>query len=807
MLQAGAVGSGMTSIKFAAHQRSQLGGVQRRNRDNIVAAAHGVRPSDPRAVNDFLSTRGQEAFAMYGLESVRSTGGFIGASSMGEGTALINTSGSLRGGICGPCRLCCSKVRRKQQPADDTMQEGLITSANLGGAYSSETEATEEESGEWTLLLSLAMPLLGGKLADNVSTIGMQTLWGNLGTVALAAGNLATSYQYLTLAFIYGAQQAIYSMVPQATGAGNNKQVGAQLNMFMLWTCVYMGVPTTILWWFMGPLLADLGLEEGGYGYGYGAGSDGGPVEIDDKVIDDFSKASATWVILWTAGATVSYWLECLEIVSTVSAIAAFWTIVRVPLAWLLMYHKGVGQALGTYMTLDGYAYAYALSCAGQLFMIIGVVFACTKEPTGGRKGNGEKYWFGLDISGGLNPKLNARFMCLTAPQVIQYFLDAASSTWYYTKMSTYGAEQVGAYGVADALTGTGGCIALALYTATSIRVGTTLGENNPERAQTAAFAGISYAGLCGVIMASLLYFLRNDLAYLFSPLDENVRYLICTNIFPVVGFYFLSALQYGLWAVLEGQMRIAETGICIGIGTWCVGIPLMHAFMPEMIQDANGQMVFPERGDCFPTAIDWQVGYADTVDDGIAMCEFNPTGDDINSGKTADCPPPAFLECLKDPNPFVSCEETCPRSSGCQFTPAYMVPPKDKIYCNAYMKNATWGSTLCEDDDNCSYSAPNSPMYIMWCCQCAALVAGNTLMLICIVTANWEKLAKLAVEYAEQEEEEIEQEMKSRAMASGDVVTGADASDGQDNRHGGILASAPPEDDEEDGVEDRDDP
>eukprot|EP01043_Picozoa_sp_COSAG02_P125197 COSAG02_NODE_62330_length_266_cov_0.616766_1_plen_58_part_00 len=33
---------------------------------------------------------------------------------------------------------------------------------------------------------------------------------------------------------------------------------------------------------------------------------------------------------------------------------------------------------------------------------------------------------------------------------------------------------------------------------------------------------------------------------------------------------------------------------------------------------------------------------------------------------------------------------------------------------------------------------------------------------------------------------------------------TGTDASDDQDNRHGGILASAPPEDD---GDEDRDDP
>jgi hypothetical protein len=252
--------------------------------------------------------------------------------------------------------------------------------------------------------------------------------------------------------------------------------------------------------------------------------------------------------------------------------------------------------------------------------------------------------------------------------------------------------------------------------------------------------------------------------------------------------------------------MRITETGICIGLGTWCVGIPLMHVFMPIVTTDANGLMVFPERGECFPTAIDWQVGYADTADDGIATCVFNPTGDDINSGKTADCPPPAFSDCLKDTHPFTTCDDTCPPSSGCQFTPAYMIPPQDKQHCNDYMKNATWGSTLCEDDDYCSYSEPYSPMYIMWLCQCAALLAGNTLMLICIITGNWEKLAKIAVEYAaqEEEEEEAEQEMRSRSMASGDVVTGTDASDDQDNRHGGILASAPPEDD---GDEDRDDP
>lgn len=221
MMQSGGVGSGMTSLKFAAHQRSALGGVQRRNRDSIVAAAHGV-PADRASINAFLSTRGQEAYSEYGTASFR--GGFIGADMMGEGSALaFGAAGERAGGVFGPCRWCflkCPCKRSRAQPDEDTMQVGLLTSPQLGLHAIGEGAggAEEDERGEWHLVMMLALPLLFGKLADEVSTIGMQTLWGNLGTVALAAGNLATSYQYLTLATIYGAQQAIYSMVPQATG-------------------------------------------------------------------------------------------------------------------------------------------------------------------------------------------------------------------------------------------------------------------------------------------------------------------------------------------------------------------------------------------------------------------------------------------------------------------------------------------------------------------------------------------------------------------------------------------------------------
>ena len=251
--------------------------------------------------------------------------------------------------------------------------------------------------------------------------------------------------------------------------------------------------------------------------------------------------------------------------------------------------------------------------------------------------------------------------------------------------------------------------MALALYTATSIRVGTLLGENEPERSKTAAMAGVSYAVLCGLIMGGLMYLLRKDLAWLFSPLDENVRYLICDNIMPVVVFYFLSCVQYGLWAVLEGQMRIMTTGLCISMGTWAVSIPLMSLYMPIPIDG-----VFLERGNCDPTSIDWQMSYAEPASSGAATCQFVATGDLPTAPDGTTCPTEAFATCVVDSTPFRDCEGSCPVSSGCTFAPEYRVPLKDKDYCNDFMANATWGSTLCQRDDNCSYTEPLSPMFIM---------------------------------------------------------------------------------------------
>ena len=148
--------------------------------------------------------------------------------------------GILGGGVLGPCRRCCSA----RQVAADSAQLGRLSASDAGSHAVS----------EWSLLLWLAAPLLVGKLADEVSTVGMVRLWAGLGTSSLAAANLAWTWLSFTLVLIQGVQQSLYSMVPQAAGAEKGRQVSTYLTTSMLWTCVFLLLPLVGAWYAPHPL-------------------------------------------------------------------------------------------------------------------------------------------------------------------------------------------------------------------------------------------------------------------------------------------------------------------------------------------------------------------------------------------------------------------------------------------------------------------------------------------------------------------------------------------------------------------------
>ena len=82
---------------------------------------------------------------------------------------------------------------------------------------------------------------------------------------------------YLGNVLIFAAVQSLFSLVPQAAGAGNSKMVSNYLIMGLLWSCVFLLIPTAIFFWIIGDV-APLPDAAAGYGYGYeGGGGCGGP--------------------------------------------------------------------------------------------------------------------------------------------------------------------------------------------------------------------------------------------------------------------------------------------------------------------------------------------------------------------------------------------------------------------------------------------------------------------------------------------------------------------------------------------------
>ena len=129
-----------------------------------------------------------------------------------------------------------------------------LLGASAEGAGSEGGDASaEEERSETRLLWELGWPLLIARVADEVSWLSIYAFWGQMGSAVSGAGYDAYTGMQFTLVFIFGAQQALYTMVPQATGAGNTAQVGALLQLVLFWTTVVLGVPTALSWAFMSP--------------------------------------------------------------------------------------------------------------------------------------------------------------------------------------------------------------------------------------------------------------------------------------------------------------------------------------------------------------------------------------------------------------------------------------------------------------------------------------------------------------------------------------------------------------------------
>ena len=433
---------------------------------------------------------------------------------------------------------------------------------------------------EFCLLWGLAWPLFFQTLANEISMVVTTALYGHLGQTDLAAANDTMSMVWFALVFVGGAQNVVYTMAPQAKGAGNRQQVGVVLQLTLFWTCVVLTPLTMIAVYYMGDILIAFNLiEEGESSSGSGSG-DGWQLNShgqDEKAsITTFAHTSVLWILPYVLVTTVTTWLDAISEVKGPSFISAVWAVIMIALSWLLMYRgwtfdigsAGMWTMAPGGLGLSGFAYASAICFSLQMITLYLYVFQWKKlhvKP-------GAEVWFGWQPKRVFHCGLNQRFIMLALPMMLQYALNSWTSSVFQLFMSSKSQLLSAAYGITSTYISTGGSVSNALFMAVSTRVGEVLGEGHVQRAKIAAVIGFIFAAAAGAVISVGIYFLRKPLANFYTESQDVANLAIDASPWVFL-YYFINSATWGCWAIMQGQMRTCFPATIICLGMWFISV------------------------------------------------------------------------------------------------------------------------------------------------------------------------------------------------------------------------------------------
>ena len=205
--------------------------------------------------------------------------------SSGRKMSITATNAGRKMSIIGgnPTSAAAGAQQRSQplQPSAGGRRSSLTGTTVAFAQFLDDGNNSDELRSEWWLVIVLALPLALGMGVEQSTQIGLNAVWGRMGTTALAAGNYATNWMQLGSLVIYSAVQSLFSVVPQAAGTANTTLVSNLLTVGLLWNCVFVMLPSAAFFFFIGNL-APLPDTASGYGYG-GGGCDGAPAAADPE--------------------------------------------------------------------------------------------------------------------------------------------------------------------------------------------------------------------------------------------------------------------------------------------------------------------------------------------------------------------------------------------------------------------------------------------------------------------------------------------------------------------------------------------
>ena len=369
--------------------------------------------------------------------------------------------------------------------------------------------------------LSLFLPLFMGQLAATSMGVVDTVMAGAAGTLELSGVAIGSSIFWPSELFVVGMALAIHPLIANLVGNGQLYKVALRMQVATVCTLACAAIIGVII--MLVPLVyrmfpsVDQDMVNIGHGYLIAVG-------LAMPGFAMFNVLRAYWEGLGKTGPTLMF--GCMALV------------LNIPLNYIFIFgHLGM-PALGGV----GCGVATALSI---YFTVIGMLFYVKKSPAFSKVRIYQK-WEPMSWSQCWS------FLKLSLPLGIAGMIETLCFSLVAIMLSPFGPVVVASHTIAMNVSGLLAIVPIALSSTASIEVGEAMGTNSWSHARKRALSSTSLAVAFYVIGASVLFFMGEQIAALYSD-DAEVLLLTPVLMMYCVVFFFPETLQVMAIGILRG--------------------------------------------------------------------------------------------------------------------------------------------------------------------------------------------------------------------------------------------------------------
>lgn len=409
--------------------------------------------------------------------------------------------------------------------------------------------------------LSLFLPLFMGQLAATSMGVVDTVMAGSAGTLELSGVAIGSSIFWPSELFVVGMALAIHPLIANLVGNGQLYKVALRMQVATVCTLACAAIIGVII--MLVPLVyrmfpsVDQNMVNIGQGYLIAVG-------LAMPGFAMFNVLRAYWEGLGKTGPTLMF--GCMALV------------LNIPLNYIFIFgHLGM-PALGGV----GCGVATALSI---YFTVIGMLFYVKKSPAFAKVRIYQK-WEPMTWSQCWS------FLKLSLPLGIAGMIETLCFSLVAIMLSPFGPVVVASHTIAMNVSGLLAIVPIALSSTASIEVGEAMGTNSWSHARKRALSSTSLAVAFYVIGASVLFFMGEQIAALYSD-DAEVLLLAPVLMMYCVVFFFPETLQVMAIGILRGFKDSRTIFLVTIVAYWIVGMPigysLGYGYLGDALEGAEG--------------------------------------------------------------------------------------------------------------------------------------------------------------------------------------------------------------------------